>query len=50
MEDMRNIAVFLMFEGSKYHGWQVQKKVATVAGTIEAALSRLCEHTIKVHG
>ena len=47
---MRNIASHLMFDGSGYHGWQVQKTETTVAGTIEAALSRLCAHPVKVHG
>ena len=50
MADMRNIAVRLMFDGSKYHGWQVQKTEITVAGTIEEALSRLCGHPVKVNG
>ena len=47
---MKNIAVRLMFDGSKYHGWQVQKSEVTVAGTVQAALSRLCGHNVKVHG
>jgi len=40
----------IMFDGSRYHGWQIQKSEATVAGTIESALSRLCEHPVKIHG
>ena len=47
---MKNIAARLMFDGSRYHGWQVQKTGATVAGTLEDALSRLCGHTVKVSG
>ena len=47
---MKNVAARLMFDGSKYHGWQVQKSETTVAGTLEAALTRLCGHTVKVHG
>ena len=46
----RNVAMRIMFDGSRYHGWQVQKTEATVAGTIETALSRLCGHPVKVHG
>ena len=48
--DTKNIAARLMFDGSRYHGWQKQKSEVTVAGTIEAALSRLCGHPVKVHG
>jgi len=47
---MKNIAMRLMFDGSRYHGWQVQKEEATVAGTLESVLSRLCEHPVKVSG
>jgi len=47
---MKNIALRLMFDGSKYHGWQVQKTEVTVAGTLESVLSRLCEHPVKVNG
>jgi len=39
-----------MFDGSRYHGWQVQKSDVTVAGTLESVLSQLCEHDVKVHG
>ena len=45
-----NIAMRVMFDGALYHGWQVQKTETTVAGTLETALSRLCDHTVKVHG
>ena len=27
---MRNIALFLTYEGTAYHGWQSQKNLATV--------------------
>ena len=47
---MRNIAARLMFEGSRYHGWQVQKEDATIAGTLESALSRLCGHPVRANG
>jgi tRNA pseudouridine38-40 synthase len=47
---MKNIAMRIMFDGSRYHGWQVQKSETTIAGTLEAALSRLCGHPVKIHG
>jgi len=50
MADLKNIAVRLMYDGTNYHGWQVQKSDRTIAGTIEEALSRLCEHPVKIHG
>ena len=50
MNEINNIAMRIMFDGSRYHGWQVQKSEVTIAGTIESVLSRLCEHPVKVHG
>ena len=47
---MRNIAMRLMYDGSKYHGWQVQKTQVTVAETLENALSKVCGHSVKVTG
>ena len=32
---MRNIALFLTYEGTAYHGWQMQKNLATVQETME---------------
>lgn len=47
---MRNIALRLSFDGSRYHGWQVQKTEITVAETLEKALSSICGHPVKVIG
>lgn len=47
---MKNIAARIMFDGSRYHGWQVQKSDTTIAGTIEETLSRLCGRPVRVHG
>ena len=34
---MKNIALRLRYDGSRYHGWQVQKNAVTVAQTMEEA-------------
>lgn len=47
---MRNVAFKLMYNGTNYHGWQVQKTESTVAETLEKALSALCGEKIKVTG
>jgi len=47
---MRNIALRLKYDGSSYHGWQIQKNDVTVAQTLEAALSRVCKEDIRVVG
>lgn len=47
---MRNIALRLSYDGTQYHGWQVQKNDITVAETLENALTKICEHPVKVVG
>jgi len=47
---MRNVALHLMYNGTNYHGWQVQKTEVTVAETLEKALSAVCGHSVKVTG
>ncbi len=47
---MKNIALCLRYDGSRYHGWQVQKNDITVAQTMEEALSKVCGERIKLTG
>ena len=47
---MRNIALRLSYDGTNYHGWQVQKTDVSVAGTVEKALSMLCTEPVKLVG
>ena len=35
---MRNIALKLMYNGTAYHGWQVQKNAVTVCETLQKAI------------
>ena len=35
---MRNIALKLMYNGTAYHGWQVQRNAVSVCETLENAL------------
>ena len=46
----RNIALRLQYDGTAYHGWQVQKTDITVAETLERALTKVCGEPIKVVG
>ena len=46
----RNIALRLQYDGTAYHGWQVQKTDVTVAETLERALTKVCGEPIKVVG
>ena len=47
---MRNIALFLTYEGTAYHGWQMQKNLATVQQTLEKAISMVVAHSVHVTG
>ena len=47
---MRNIALKLMYNGTAYHGWQVQKTEISVAQTLERGLSMVCGEPVKVTG
>ena len=41
---MRNIALKLTYNGTAYHGWQVQKNAVTVAEVLEKALAPSARH------
>ena len=45
---MKNIALRLRYDGSRYHGWQVQKNAITVAQTMEEALAKVCGERVKL--
>ncbi len=47
---MKNVAMRLTYDGSKYHGWQFQKNGITVQQTLEEALSEITGEEIKITG
>ena len=47
---MRNIALFLTYEGTAYHGWQVQKRDITIGQTMEEAAAAIVGHPVKMTG
>ncbi len=47
---MKNIALKLRYDGTRYHGWQVQKNNVTVAETVEDALGKLLGERVRVTG
>lgn len=44
---MRNIALRLRYDGSSYHGWQIQKDDISVCSVLNTALTEVCKE--KVH-
>ena len=47
---MKNIALRLSYDGSAYHGWQVQKNEISVAETLDTALTKICGHLVRSVG
>ena len=47
---MRNIALRLTYDGSRYHGWQTQKEEITVQQTLEEAIEKCCGERRHVTG
>ena len=47
---MNNIAIRLKYDGSAYHGWQLQKNDITVAEAVETALKKVYGEDIRITG
>ena len=47
---MKNIKLTLAYDGTNYHGWQVQPNGITVQSAVEKSLDRLFKRKIKVVG
>jgi len=47
---MRNIALFLTYLGTAYHGWQMQKNLATVQEAMEKGIAMVVGHSVHVTG
>lgn len=44
------VAMLLAYDGSRFHGWQIQHDSISVQGRLEAALHTLTRHPVKVYG
>lgn len=47
---MKNVAMILTYEGTAYHGWQVQKNAISVCETMERAAAMVLGHKVKITG
>ena len=47
---MRNLLLTISFDGSAYHGWQVQENAVTVQETLQNALEQICSKRDNVVG
>ncbi len=46
----RTIRLVIAYDGTEYHGWQVQQGLSTVQGTLEQAARRVVRHQVTVVG
>lgn len=47
---MPTFKLVLEYDGTKYHGWQLQPHLPTIQGTIAAAIQRVARHSVSVTG
>jgi tRNA pseudouridine38-40 synthase len=47
---MRNLKLTLAYDGTEFHGWQVQPDLRTVQGELQTALQKLFNQDVKVTG
>ena len=47
---MVRVKCSVSYDGSKFHGFQVQNKLRTVQGEIQKALKNICKEEIIIHG
>jgi tRNA pseudouridine38-40 synthase len=47
---MRNLKLTLAYDGTSFHGWQVQPQLRTIQGELEKALGKLFNHDVAVTG
>src|SRR5262245_1866598 len=45
----RRLKLLLEYNGTRYHGWQLQPQVITVQGTLEACLARLTNGPVRLY-
>ncbi len=46
----RRIRLLLSYDGTEYHGWQIQPNLPTIQGEIETALAQIEGERIQLHG
>src|SRR5688500_15915893 len=47
---MRNLKLTLAYDGTGFHGWQIQPELPTIQGELQQALQKLFNHDVAVVG
>jgi tRNA pseudouridine38-40 synthase len=45
-----NTKLMLRYDGTNYHGWQIQKNHASICGTLKEAVEKTLERAVTLHG
>src|ERR1700750_2971260 len=49
-DNLRNIKITVQYDGTDYHGWQIQHNLRTIQGELVRALSTIDGRPVVVHG
>lgn len=47
---MRRIRIAVTYDGTNYHGWQIQPNLSTIQSTLEAAISEIEGSPVRIEG
>jgi tRNA pseudouridine38-40 synthase len=47
---MTKFMAVVEYDGTAYHGWQLQKELPTIQGSLEAAIEKIVRIPVRVHG
>src|SRR4029434_793018 len=47
---MRNLKLTIAYDGTDFHGWQIQPELPTIQGELERAFGKLFNHGVHVTG
>lgn len=47
---MNNIGLVLSYDGSRYHGWQIQENLPTIQGTLQNAARKITKEAVNIIG
>src|SRR5881398_3176720 len=47
---MRNLKLTIAYDGTDFHGWQIQPQLRTIQGELQQALQTLFNHDVNVTG
>lgn len=47
---MRNLKLTLAYDGTEFHGWQIQPELRTIQGELQVVFQKLFNHEVKVNG